>query len=71
MSITSVSALSGSPRNAIDGSDGGFFRYHGLWSPGVRVFRNLRFAAKASLIALAFILPMTVVSYYWFKSQQE
>lgn len=38
--------------------DAGFFAYHGAWAPGVRLFRNLRFAAKALIISLAFTLPM-------------
>ena len=36
----------------------GFFTHHGIWAPGVRAFRNLRFATKALIISLAFMLPM-------------
>ncbi|MFO1220171.1 MAG: methyl-accepting chemotaxis protein [Burkholderiaceae bacterium] len=36
----------------------GFFAYHGVWAPGVRLFRHLRFATKALLISLAFMVPM-------------
>ncbi|MDD0809790.1 methyl-accepting chemotaxis protein [Curvibacter sp. RS43] len=39
-------------------SDPGFFRYHGIWAPGVRLFRKLRFASKAMIISLAFLLPL-------------
>jgi methyl-accepting chemotaxis protein len=35
-----------------------FFTYHGPWAPGVRLFRQLRFATKALIISLAFTLPM-------------
>src|SRR5574343_703694 len=38
--------------------DSGFFAHHGLWAPGVRLFRNLRFASKALIISLAFMVPM-------------
>ncbi len=38
--------------------DAGFFAYHGVWAPGVRLFRALNFAAKAAFISLAFMLPM-------------
>ncbi|MDD0837303.1 methyl-accepting chemotaxis protein [Curvibacter sp. HBC61] len=38
--------------------DPGFFRFHGVWAPGVRLFRTLRFAAKALIISLAFLLPL-------------
>jgi len=36
----------------------GFFAHHGVWAPGVRLFRQLRFAAKAWIISLAFALPL-------------
>ncbi len=36
----------------------GFFAHHGLWAPGVRLFRQLRFGHKATLISLAVALPM-------------
>ncbi|MEY2683271.1 MAG: hypothetical protein RJA09_415 [Pseudomonadota bacterium] len=38
--------------------DGGFFAHHGLWAPGVRLFRTLRFVSKALIISLAFMVPM-------------
>src|SRR6187551_2701445 len=28
-----------------------FFRYHGIWAPGVRLFRHLSFNAKALMIS--------------------
>ena len=37
---------------------GDFFSYHGLWAPGVRLFRRLRFSAKAMIISLALVLPL-------------
>lgn len=36
----------------------GFFAHHGLWAPGVRLFRALRFRAKAVIISLTFVLPL-------------
>jgi methyl-accepting chemotaxis protein len=39
-------------------SDEGFFAYHGVWAPGVRLFRQLRFGAKALLVSLALVLPL-------------
>ncbi len=38
-----------------------FFRYHGLWAPGVRLFRAIGFRAKATIIALTFVLPIAVL----------
>ena len=36
----------------------GFFAHHGVWAPGVRLFRTLRFRAKAAIISLAILLPL-------------
>lgn len=35
----------------------GFFAYHGVWAPGVRLFRALGFSTKAVIISLAFVIP--------------
>ncbi|MFT3820000.1 MAG: methyl-accepting chemotaxis protein [Rubrivivax sp.] len=37
---------------------GGFFAHHGIWSPGVRLFRRLNFAAKAMIVSLVFVVPL-------------
>ncbi|MDZ7856940.1 methyl-accepting chemotaxis protein [Sphaerotilus sp.] len=39
---------------------GEYFRYHGWLSPGVRWFRQSSFKAKASVIALVFMIPLAV-----------
>ena len=36
----------------------GYFTHHGFWAVGVRLFRNLRFAAKVSIISAAFVVPL-------------
>ncbi|HOA95184.1 MAG TPA: methyl-accepting chemotaxis protein [Quisquiliibacterium sp.] len=46
-----------SASNRRDRNDG-FFAYHGVWAPGVRLFRALRFSAKALILSLAFLLPL-------------
>ncbi len=44
----------------------GFFAHHGIWAPGVRLFRRLRFTAKAVIISAAFLLPMlALVAWQW------
>jgi methyl-accepting chemotaxis protein len=43
-----------------------FFRYHGLWAPGVRLFRNIGFRAKALLISLVFALPIVLLAWAYF-----
>jgi len=47
----------------------GFFQYHGIWAPGVRTFRNLRFATKALIISLAFMLPMLALVGWMLKTE--
>jgi methyl-accepting chemotaxis protein len=39
-------------------ASGGFFAHHGIWAPGVRLFRRMGFSTKALTISLAFMLPM-------------
>ena len=49
----------------------GFFEYHGIWAPGVRAFRNLRFNTKAAIISLAFMLPMLTLVGWLLKSELD
>ncbi len=49
----------------------GFFRYHGMWAPGVRLFRNLRFLTKAVLISLAFMVPVLTLLVWQLVGQAE
>jgi methyl-accepting chemotaxis protein len=44
-----------------DNGKNGFFAHHGVWAPGVRLFRRLRFSAKALIISLVFTLPLLAV----------
>ena len=50
---------------------GGFFSHHGLWAPGVRVFRTLGFSAKAVIISLAFLLPLLGLLGWQIKSEAD
>ena len=52
-------------------SDGGFFAHHGVWAPGVRLFRKLRFTAKAVIISLAFLLPLLGLLAWQLKTQSD
>ncbi|MGE0312278.1 MAG: methyl-accepting chemotaxis protein [Lautropia sp.] len=36
----------------------GFFAWHGIWAPGVRLFRRIGFGAKAVIVSLAFLVPL-------------
>ena len=50
---------------------GDFFRYHGAWAPGVRLFRAVGFRTKAFLISAAFAVPLLVLSWQYFSSAAE
>ena len=39
-----------------------FFAFHGLWAPGVRMFRHLTFRSKAILISVIFLIPIMALS---------
>jgi methyl-accepting chemotaxis protein len=48
---------------------GGFFAHHGIWAPGVRLFRQLPFMAKALIISLAFMLPLLALLGWQMQAQ--
>src|SRR3990167_8031379 len=50
---------------------GGFFSYHGIWAPGVRLFRSLNFAAKALIISVAFMLPTLSMMAWLVKTEHD
>ena len=58
MTATLASGAAAAPSARPAGADTGFFAYHGIWAPGVRLFRALRFSAKAVIISLAFVVPL-------------
>lgn len=49
----------------------GYFQYHGIWAPGVYLFRALRFSTKAMWISLAFLLPLAVLGWGFFQNVSE
>lgn len=40
-----------------------FFRYHGFWAPGIRLFRRISFRAKALLISAVMAVPLMAFGY--------
>jgi len=48
-----------------------FFRYHGLWSPGVRLFRAIGFRAKAAVISAIFLLPIGVLAFSYYGDKAD
>ncbi len=49
---------------------GSFFSHHGPWALGVRLFRRLRFASKAGLISVAFLVPLLLLTLAYLRSSQ-
>ena len=47
------------------------FYPHGIWGPGVRLMRNLKFAGKSLIISLMFMLPLSLATYFFVASQFE
>jgi methyl-accepting chemotaxis protein len=46
-----------------------FFRYHGVWAPGVRLFRAVGFRIKAAVISAVFLLPIALLAWNYFSAQ--
>jgi methyl-accepting chemotaxis protein len=77
MSIALPSLASGTARPPVarastDRSSHGmldFFRYHGLWAPGVRLFRSIGFTTKAIIISLVFAVPLAVLAFAYFADK--
>ncbi|MBC7574876.1 MAG: hypothetical protein H7244_11125 [Herminiimonas sp.] len=59
------------PDRRHNGALGEFFRYHGVLSPGVRLFRTIGFKAKSFLIGLAFVLPLLIMLLYLLMAARE
>jgi methyl-accepting chemotaxis protein len=58
--------------NGRDGRDShegvlAFFRHHGIWAPGVRLFRRVGFAAKSTMISAAFAIPLAALGWGYFS----
>ncbi len=47
-----------------------FFRHHGLWAPGVRGLRRLRFRTKAVLISAVLLIPAIVLGVAFLSDTQ-
>ncbi|ACB34433.1 methyl-accepting chemotaxis sensory transducer [Leptothrix cholodnii SP-6] len=69
--MQSTTTTLSAPDNRPPAGDAGFFAHHGLWAPGVRLFRRLRFMSKATIISLAFTLPLLGVLSWQMKTQHE
>jgi methyl-accepting chemotaxis protein len=48
-----------------------FFRHHGAWAPGVKLFRQMGFKAKAVVICAVFLIPIVTLGLNFFKANAE
>ena len=48
-----------------------FFAHHGVWAPGVRLFRKVNFTLKALFVSLAFMVPITLLLVAYLQTIQE
>jgi len=62
---TEIKAMGGRPAGLAS-----HFRYHGVWAPGVRLFRRLQFRAKALTVSAMFLLPIVVLAASLWSSTQ-
>ncbi len=46
-----------------------FFRYHGIWAPGIRLFRAIGFRAKAIVISAMFMVPIAWLAVTYYKDK--
>lgn len=51
--------------------DVSFFAYHGVWAPGVRLFRQVNFGVKAALISAVLLLPMLAMLVWTLYGESE
>ena len=47
-----------------------FFQYHGIWAPGIRLFRSIGFRSKAMVISAVFLVPIALLAASYFQAQQ-
>lgn len=53
-------------------SIGDFFRYHGILSPGIRLFRIIGFKEKSFLIGLVFVIPLLIMLLFlWLSAKNQ
>jgi methyl-accepting chemotaxis protein len=48
-----------------------FFKYHGMWAPGVRLFRAIGFRSKALVISGVFMVPLGVLGYSYYADKSS
>ncbi len=46
-----------------------FFRHHGVWAPGVRLFRRMHFKTKAVMVSAMFLVPVLALGWIFFSDK--
>lgn len=56
---------------AASGSSGliEFFRHHGAWAPGAKLFRRIQFRSKALIILAVLVLPLLLLGWNYFSDK--
>ena len=49
----------------------GFFEHHGIWAPGVRLFRKMQFKAKAAIVTAAFLIPIAALALSYYSAKRS
>ena len=44
---------------------------HGIWTPGVRIMRMVRFKTKAAAISLLFFIPIAILTHQFVSTEQD
>ena len=57
------------PNPAAEPRDG-FFRFHGPWAPGVRLFRKITFRSKSLLVSACFFIPLALLVIAYLQNVQ-
>jgi methyl-accepting chemotaxis protein len=47
------------------------FRFHGVWGPGVLLFRRLQFRSKALIICAVFLMPVMLLTWSFLKDKSS
>ncbi len=50
-------------------SQSGFFHFHGVWAPGVRLFRRMHFKAKAAMVSGMFLVPVLALGWSFYTDK--
>jgi methyl-accepting chemotaxis protein len=47
----------------------GFFRHHGAWALGVRLFRRMQFKSKAAIVSVMFLVPILALGWSFYADK--